>query len=243
MTPPSWPAATLPGPSAPWPHDGAGPAMRSALAVGASPTAPRPRGAGRGGSQVLDMRQRERQEACSPADRASGQGAACRAPSPAQRGAGRGGGRPGLGGLWLLLVPVEGCGGPLLVAGLAAARTLAWAGSGSRSPLCWQASCWPPGCAGGAAPGTAWARGPGGAGRPSRRFPHDDQKNAAAASCRHRRPAGLWMAVAKGEMDDSPADRTGGPHHGRGCAHPILSRPEVSGGPVRCDRHRHGNRW
>src|SRR5262245_16691822 len=126
MTPPSWPAATLPGPSAPWPHDGAGPAMRSALAVGASPTAPRPRGAGRGGSQVLDMRQRERQEACSPADRASGQGAACRAPSPAQRGAGRGGGRPGLGGLWLLLVPVEGCGGPLLVAGLAAARTLAW---------------------------------------------------------------------------------------------------------------------
>jgi hypothetical protein len=37
-----------------------------------------------------------------------------------------GGERPGLGGLWLLLVPLACCGGPLLIAGLAAAGTLAW---------------------------------------------------------------------------------------------------------------------
>jgi len=36
--------------------------------------------------------------------------------------------RPG--GLWLLLVPVACCGGPLLVAGLAAAGALAWGGLG-----------------------------------------------------------------------------------------------------------------
>jgi hypothetical protein len=36
--------------------------------------------------------------------------------------------RPG--GLWLLLVPVTCCGGPLLVAGLAAAGALAWGGLG-----------------------------------------------------------------------------------------------------------------
>ena len=33
--------------------------------------------------------------------------------------------RPGLGGLWLLLVPLACCGGPLLIAGLAAAGVLA----------------------------------------------------------------------------------------------------------------------
>jgi hypothetical protein len=43
----------------------------------------------------------------------------------------RGGGqRSGLGGLWLLLVPAACCGGPLLVAGLAAAGALAWGGLG-----------------------------------------------------------------------------------------------------------------
>ncbi len=42
----------------------------------------------------------------------------------------RGGERPGLGGLWLLLVPAACCGGPLLVAGLAAAGALAWGGLG-----------------------------------------------------------------------------------------------------------------
>ena len=49
-----------------------------------------------------------------------------------------GGGRPvggrregsGLGGLWLLLVPLACCGGPLLIAALAAAGALAWGGIG-----------------------------------------------------------------------------------------------------------------
>jgi hypothetical protein len=34
--------------------------------------------------------------------------------------------RPGLAGLWLLLVPLACCGGPLLIAALAAAGGLAW---------------------------------------------------------------------------------------------------------------------
>jgi hypothetical protein len=38
--------------------------------------------------------------------------------------------RPGLGGLWLLLVPPACCGGPLLIAGLAAAGALAWGALG-----------------------------------------------------------------------------------------------------------------
>ena len=38
--------------------------------------------------------------------------------------------RPGLGGLWLLLVPLACCGGPLLIAGLAAAGALAWGALG-----------------------------------------------------------------------------------------------------------------
>ena len=49
-----------------------------------------------------------------------------------------GGGRPvggrregsGPGGLWLLLVPLACCGGPLLIAALAAAGALAWGGAG-----------------------------------------------------------------------------------------------------------------
>jgi hypothetical protein len=41
----------------------------------------------------------------------------------------RGRERPGLGGLWLL-VPAACCGGPPLVAGLAAAGALAWGGLG-----------------------------------------------------------------------------------------------------------------
>ncbi len=47
------------------------------------------------------------------------------APSP-----GRGAGKPGWGGLWLLLAPLACCGGPLLIAALAAAGALAWAGLG-----------------------------------------------------------------------------------------------------------------
>jgi hypothetical protein len=42
----------------------------------------------------------------------------------------RGGQRPGLGGLWLLLVPAACCGGPPLIAGLAWAGALAWGGLG-----------------------------------------------------------------------------------------------------------------
>src|SRR5262249_51160648 len=41
-----------------------------------------------------------------------------------------GGGRPGLSGLWLLLAPLACCGGPFLIAGLAAAGALAWGGLG-----------------------------------------------------------------------------------------------------------------
>jgi hypothetical protein len=50
-------------------------------------------------------------------------------PSAPQPGTG-GGERSGLGGLWLLLAPLACCGGPLLIAGLAAGGALAWAGLG-----------------------------------------------------------------------------------------------------------------
>ena len=50
---------------------------------------------------------------------------------PAAPGPGGGSGeRSGLGGLWLLLAPLACCGGPFLVASLAAAGALAWAGLG-----------------------------------------------------------------------------------------------------------------
>ena len=42
----------------------------------------------------------------------------------------QGGKGSGQGGLWLLLAPLACCGGPLLVAGLAAAGVLAWGGLG-----------------------------------------------------------------------------------------------------------------
>ena len=41
-----------------------------------------------------------------------------------------GGQRPAPGGLWLLLVPLACCGGPLLITSLAAAGALAWGGLG-----------------------------------------------------------------------------------------------------------------
>jgi len=41
-----------------------------------------------------------------------------------------GGERSGVGGFWWLLVPLACCGGPLLIAGLAAAGALAWGAVG-----------------------------------------------------------------------------------------------------------------
>ena len=49
---------------------------------------------------------------------------------PAPRPGADGGERRGLGGLWLLLAPIACCGGPFLIAALAAAGALAWAGLG-----------------------------------------------------------------------------------------------------------------
>lgn len=76
------------------------------------------------------MREHEWQQACFPAGRASGHDADCPGRPLAQPGIGRGGERPGLGRLWLLLIPTACCGGPLLAAGLAAAGALAWGGLG-----------------------------------------------------------------------------------------------------------------
>src|SRR5258708_32825978 len=73
---------------------------------------------------------REHDQAYLPAGRALGSGAGCPTRRPVQPGAGRGRQRVGLGGLWLQLVPVACCGGPLLVAGLAPAGALAWGGVG-----------------------------------------------------------------------------------------------------------------
>ena len=50
-------------------------------------------------------------------------------PGASRPGAGAGQ-RPGLRGLWLLLVPLACCGGPLLIAALAAAGALAWGAVG-----------------------------------------------------------------------------------------------------------------
>jgi hypothetical protein len=61
---------------------------------------------------------------------AAGPQAEGRRPSAASRPGTEGGGRPGLGGLWLLLAPLACCGGPFLIAGLAAAGALAWGGLG-----------------------------------------------------------------------------------------------------------------
>jgi hypothetical protein len=73
---------------------------------------------------------REHDQACWPAGRILGSGAGCPPRQPAQPHVGRGPQRVGLGGLWLLLVPVACCGGPQLVAGLAVAGALAWGGLG-----------------------------------------------------------------------------------------------------------------
>jgi hypothetical protein len=69
------------------------------------------------------------QAAVADARAARSQTAAESRPGASRPGAG-GGKRPGLGGLWLLLVPLACCGGPLLIAALAAAGALAWGALG-----------------------------------------------------------------------------------------------------------------
>jgi hypothetical protein len=64
----------------------------------------------------------EARAACSQA-RSGGRLAASRTGAGARE-------RPGLGGLWLLLVPLACCGGPLLIASLAAAGALGWGALG-----------------------------------------------------------------------------------------------------------------
>ena len=76
------------------------------------------------------MREHDRRQARLPAGRALGGGAGSPPRQPAQPGVRRGQQRVGLGGLWPLLVPVACCGGPLVIAGLAAAGALAWGGLG-----------------------------------------------------------------------------------------------------------------
>ena len=153
MTPPSWPAATLPGPSALCLHDGAGPPCGAHRQPAPPPRRPAHRRAGRGGSQVLDVRHCERQEACSPAGRAAGRGAAARACRRCGLPLARGEGVQD----WA----VCGCCWSLSHAvgdrwwSRAWPRPESWprTGSGSRSPLCWQASCWPPAAPAGPRPG------------------------------------------------------------------------------------------
>jgi hypothetical protein len=72
------------------------------------------------------MTQHEQQRGCFPAGRASPSGTGCPGRPPPQPGTGRSRVRPGFAGLWLLLIPAACCGGPLLVAALAAAGALAW---------------------------------------------------------------------------------------------------------------------
>ncbi len=60
---------------------------------------------------------------------AVGPAAGGQVPPSVPPGAG-GGERSGRGGLWLLLAPLACCGGPLLIAGLAAGGALAWGGLG-----------------------------------------------------------------------------------------------------------------
>ena len=80
------------------------------------------------------MREHDRQQTRLLAGRALGSGAGCPPPRPAQPGVRRGQQRVELGGLWPLLVPVACCGGPPVVAGLAAAGALAWGGLGLALP-------------------------------------------------------------------------------------------------------------
>ena len=65
------------------------------------------------------MSQHKQQRGCFPADCVSPSGTGCpgRKPKP---------GAPRFAGPWLLLIPAACCGGPLLIAGLAAVGALAW---------------------------------------------------------------------------------------------------------------------
>jgi hypothetical protein len=76
----------------------------------------------------------EHQEAVTDSRTAGSDAGAARSEAEGEAGLGASrpgsGERPGLGGLWLLLIPLACCGGPLLIAGLAAAGALAWGAAG-----------------------------------------------------------------------------------------------------------------
>ena len=76
------------------------------------------------------MRQHERQQGCYPAGHAPLSGIGCPDRQPPRPSADRSPVRPGFGALWPLLIPAACCGGPLLIAVLAAAEALAWGGRG-----------------------------------------------------------------------------------------------------------------
>src|SRR6266498_986445 len=94
----------------------------------------RPRGSGAVGERTAaGAQQRRRMKHRSPqaSPRSARQAGRSRPQSSRPPEASRPGGeRPGLSGLWWLLVPLACCGGPVLIAGLAAAGALAWGGAG-----------------------------------------------------------------------------------------------------------------
>src|SRR5258708_6721734 len=106
--------------------------------------------------------------------------------------------RSGLGGLWLLLVPLACCGGPLLIAALAAAGALAWARS-AWGPGCWRRSrSWSSAAAAAAAGPAASPARQAWPSRPRRRLPgghqrdeHHERNAAAVAACTRVSPPPL----------------------------------------------------
>jgi hypothetical protein len=132
-----------------------------------------------------------------------------RSAAPARRPSADGGGRPGLGALWLLLAPLACCGGPLLIAGLASARALAWGGLGLGIAVLAAATamlgfrrrrsraCGEPGAA-----GTVEEAGMAAARRPAARLPpRTPTRDRPGWLC----PARPWLAVAR----EMASDRVG----------------------------------
>ena len=225
MTPPNWPAAILPGPSASPPPDGVGAVARAETAQRAS--------------QVRKMREHDRQQTRLLAGRALGSGAGCPPPRPAQPGVRRGQQRVELGGLWPLLVPVACCGGPLVIAGLAAAGALAWGGLGLVLATLLVGVLTVIRLHRRARTGRGADSSPVKPSWPFRRSRRDDHtamhcSRAAACPARFGLPGGRADPVGRAVSAAAAGVAS--------CPHSILNRQEVSGGPVRCDRHRHGNR-